>query len=443
MDEHTRRRANWVVGSAAILAILAMGAWAAGGAAGDEGPEGPAPEDAAASEVSAAREAVVLDETLSFYEQRYQRDPNNPVAARELIDGYRRRFRTEARMSDLHRAEEIAESMVPVALDRAAFLGRLATVRLDLHRFEGALRAARKAVDGHGGSTSALAGLFDAAWAVGQYAVAESALAKLPAGSFARRFREAQLLEGRGRMEEAVRLQARTCRRLERGSAARQTVAWCLTRLAGLAHQQAGPGTAEQFYRRARDLRPGYRGAIEGLADLAYARQEWERAEELYRRILTDAHPDLRLRLAEVLRAQGRAEEAATHARAFRSLTSDSTAEVLSARPLALHEASRGNRDRALSLIRRDLERRNVAGGYEVLAWIRLQRGEPREALEASDRARRMMPGGPGATSDYHRARILEALGRTEEAERLYELALAEPTLLAHHALQDLWARAR
>lgn len=444
MKEPARKRLNWIVGLTVVAAILATGMWLSVGETGFGASVGASGSVPTASGEGADAEARVLDRTLAFFEERYREDPRNPIAARELIDGYRRRFRTEARLDDLRRAEHIAETMSTVALDRAGFQARLATVRLDLHKFPEAYAAARNAVSANPASPSAQASLFDAAQATGRYAVAESALARLPTRSFAHRFREAQWLEAHGRLDEAVRSQRRACRELRDGGSRSQTVAWCLTQLAGLEGQRDGPEAEAALYRRALEIRPGYREAVEGLADLAYVQRRWEQAAELYRRILTDAHPDLHLRLAEVLDALDRPEAAATHEHEFLELASDSASEALFARPLAIYLADHGKEDRALSLIQRDLQRRPDLGGYEVLAWIHLRRGEPAKALEASDRARRPdAPGEPGATSDYHRARILEALGRNVEAQELLNRARTDATALDFHALQDLWARER
>jgi hypothetical protein len=57
-------------------------------------------------------------------------------------------------------------------------------------------------------------------------------------------------------------------------------------------------------------------------------------------------------------------------------------------------------------------------------------------ALAAADRARSW--GAPSPTMAYHRARILEALGRHSEAAPLLRLALARPSLLEPHVLSEL-----
>ncbi len=74
-----------------------------------------------------------------------------------------------------------------------------------------------------------------------------------------------------------------------------------------------------------------------------------------------------------------------------------------------------------------------------MLSWVRLQRGELAEALEASNQSRRW--GEPSPTNDYIRARVLDALGRTDEAQPLFDNVLADPTQLDHYVLQEMRRR--
>ena len=61
-------------------------------------------------------------------------------------------------------------------------------------------------------------------------------------------------------------------------------------------------------------------------------------------------------------------------------------------------------------------------------------------ALAASDRAQRW--GAPSPTMEYHRARILAALGRHTEAATLLHRALERPALFEPHVLEELQSAA-
>lgn len=424
--------------AAALIGVLAVG-WA--------GARELVPGPAAARD--AELEADVRDRTIAFFEGKYRSDPEDPVAAARLVDAYRLRFRTRADLSDLRRAREVARASLATTLDRAAALARLSRVRLDLHDFPGAVEAARRAVEADSTDRSALAALFDAALAVGDRPAAEASLASLPPDSYARWLREARWMEEAGRARTALDVHRRVCERLEEAGGAAATRAWCLTRVADLAHQAGDRERARAWLRRALEVWPGYRDALEGQADLAYAEERWERAGELYRRILTDAHPDLYLRLAEVAMAAGRPGDAEGRELEFLEVVAGARdGEELFGRPLALYLAGRGtgrraldpvdgDLDRSLELARADVERRPTGESLEVLAWIQFLGGDLEAALASSDRARDVATAS-GPDSDYHRARILKALGRAPEARELYRSALADRSQLSHHVLQDL-----
>lgn len=382
-------------------------------------------------------EGAILSGSIDFLEDRLAAGPYNELVGNGLADRYLLRFQLEGDLSDITRAEEIVRSLLPVAQDTATAYARLSMLLLNQHRFSEALEAAETALSADSSDVAALATLFDAALAIGEYELAESALAGLTPRMMTWQIRQARWHAAHGQLKEALYAMGRACRQLEKHSRRRQVVAWCLTQYAGLEHQQSGPRVAKAWLERSLKVQPGYPGAIESLADLAYAHEDWKMAGRLYREILTEAHPDLYLRLAEVSEALGKAEEASRYEQAFLRIAGDKPDEALYADPLALYYSGKPeHRDEAVEIMLRDVSRRSAVESYEVLSWVYLKQGDLTNALLASDVARRW--GAPSPTGDYHRARILEALGRFEEARVLYEVALADPTLLAHHVQREL-----
>ncbi len=396
--------------------------------------------EARADHADPAVEAAVLAETIEFFEAKFENDPHNYVIAGRLVDDHMLSFQLDSDLAHLSRAEEVARAVLSVAPDSALSFARLSTTLLAQHKFAGALEAAQRAFAADTAGEAALATLFDAAVAAGSYGTAERALKALEPGTLTRQLREARWLAALGQADYAVSIMEGGCRRLERGTARRQVVAWCQSLLAGLEHGRSGDAAAEYWLRRALRTQPGYVGALEGLANLAYARGNWEKAKGLFAQILSEAHPDLYLRKAEVSLALGDTEAATASERAFVRLATAPGAEALNAHPLAIYYAARPeSRDRALEIILRDLERRPSIETYGVLSWVRLQRGELAEALEASNQSRRW--GEPSPTNDYMRARVLAALGRTDEARQLFDNVLADPTQLDHYVLQEMRRR--
>jgi len=310
-------------------------------------------------------------------------------------------------------------------------------IYLTRHRFAEAYEAARVAVAWNTTNQSALGLLFDAAMATGRYRLADSTLHRMKAGRLPYQLRLAHILTAQGRMDGAYAAMDRACTQISRAQLQPQVVAWCLSEQAKVQHARRGPRAARALLEQALRLQPGYRGAIEGLADLDYARADWKHAVREYRRIAADAHPDLYLRLAEVDRALGDTAQAAVDEREFLRVALASGAEPLYAHPLALYYAERPEmRDSAIAVARRDVARRPAVESWDVLSWALLRRGDLDAALVASDSARAW--GAPSPSMDYHRARILRALGREVEAAGLLTRALADPTLLEPTIQQDL-----
>src|SRR5206468_10652105 len=190
--------------------------------------------------------------------------------------------------------------------DTAGAFARLGVVYLTQHKFAEAYAAARRAVAWNPRNQEALGLLFDAGVATGRYAVAESTLSRLAPGRVSYQLRLAHWLSALGRMDGAYHAMDHACRELARAQIRPQAVAWCLTELAKIQHVRDGEAAAAALFGRALETQPGYRAALEGLGDLAYARGDWGEAARLFRQIAADAHPDLYLRLAEAHRSEER-----------------------------------------------------------------------------------------------------------------------------------------
>ena len=429
-----------------VLAVLTLvtTAYVAGRPSGsDQGSR--APERAGPGDVRSL-ESEVLSQSIGALEEKHSGDPDNYVLGYALADRTMQRFELEADLADLRRAETVTRTAMRLAPGRAAASARLSLILLAHHEFEQALRAAREGVAVDSTDQSANAALFDAALAVGQPALMDGALRRLRPGSLTRQLREARWLEVTGQSDEAFRTMSRACDRLDASPARRAVVAWCFARLGTIERERSGPDVAARWLQRALSVEAGYRNAIEGLADLAYGRQEWETAERLYARIATDAHPDLYLRLAEVAGARGDAERRQRHEAGFMRATAGPDGERMYARELALYLVSHDElelRDRALALAQSDVARRSTAEGMTVLAWVHLMRAELVEARTASELSLKLSGRAPSPTDRYVRGRVLEALGRDDDAGPLLAAATSDPGLLHFFAQRDLRRRQR
>ncbi|MFN0178882.1 MAG: tetratricopeptide repeat protein [Gemmatimonadales bacterium] len=379
------------------------------------------------------------DRAIEYFEQALARDPDSPALKGQLISRLIIRFGRTAQLSDVARAEDLAASAVTLASDRSAALARLSGIHLMQHQFGPAFETAQAALAADTGSVEARGTLLEAALASGRYQVADSLASRLDQSSVSSTVRRALWLDTQGHTEQAVTLMSHACEELERSAAGIEGTAWCLTQVAVMTHALSGPGEAARRLERILAAAPGYRGAVEGLANLALADGRPTEALKRFQSILSEAHPDLYLRVAEAYRLLNQPEQAAVAEAQFLRIATAPGLEALFGHPLALFLAERrdpASLDSALAIATREVVRRPTSESFDLLGWVHFRRGEYRAALEASDRAAGW--GSPGPTMQYHRARILAALGRTEEANRLAAAAAATPTLLAPHARREL-----
>lgn len=378
---------------------------------------------------TAAVDTSITSKSIAFFEAKLTSDPRNIMAASRLADRYVLRFQRSAHLEDIRRAQEVVTRAMPLYPDQAGAHARLSALQLMRHGFADAYGSAHAALNIDPSDQGAIGAMFDASLATGRYELADSMLAQLRPGTMGWRLRQVHWLDATGRSDQAFAIMERACDQFERKSAQPAVIAWCLTELGGIDRRLGDANGAELQYRRALIALPDYRAALEGLADMAHARGDWANAAAVYERIVADAHPDLYLRLAEARRAQGMPDEADEAERAFLRIARAPDAEALYAHYLASYYAERPmTRDTAVAIALRDVERRPAVESWDILSWAYFRRGDLEPALIAAERA--IAWGAPSATMDYHRARILEAMGRTAEARPLLKRALADPAQL-------------
>ena len=391
---------------------------------------------------AALADTSVISSNIDFFSRRFAEDPWSYLVGGRLVGALMLRFRNSANLADVVEAERVARAVVRAAPDRAGALARVSAVVLAQHKFGEAYSIALEAVQINPSDDAVQGTLFDAAMAAGRYALAESTLAHLSSSTLEGQLRRAHWFNATGHQEAALSAMDRACWQIEQTGLRPQVIAWCLTELAKMRLGKSGARGARPQFERALALQPGYRGAVEGLADLAHAKRDWKLARRLYASIAADAHPDLYLRLAETAIGLSDSEAARRYEAMFLRVATVPDAEALYAHPLALYYASRPEtRYLALAVSLRDIARRPTVESYDVLSWVHFARGEYDDALTASTRARGW--GAPSATMDFHRAQILLALGKEAEARALEGPVLARPETLEPQARGELWRTAQ
>lgn len=366
---------------------------------------------------------------IRYFEARLAANPDDLIALSKL-GALRLKM---ARRSGTHEEYAAAEQAFRDLLDRGgdpanAHIG-LAYALAGRHRFSKALESARSAAATMHESSAVWALLGDLHFALGNYAEAEMAYARLLADGLTLQSlsRMAQIYELRGRYDEAVRLMNDA---LEAGRLLDEppsALAWCETMLGDMELNRERLDAAEGHYRAALKLDSGAHAAWWRIADIAIRRGQSVEAENRLRDLVRVAPlPQYLIALGEALFSQGKLSEAeAWHAKAEAELVGDwERGEWGHVRELVeFWLASDRNLDRAVELALRDLhDVRHDRGAFETAAWAQFKAGRTNEAAALIRFALRPGPGSARLAS--RAAEILAAAERDRSARRLEEVAL-------------------
>lgn len=341
----------------------------------------------------AAQAPAPIDPEIAFWSARMERDHEDHISATKL--GYA--CLKQARKTGDFRLYARAEAALTEALRRSpdhytAILG-LATARAARHRFHDAIALAQKAAALQPRDADAFTIIGDAYLGIGDLAAAESAYKEVAsrAPGFTTDTRVANLLHARGKPREAVALLRQALAEATASDLPVESRSWCHVIIGATLFDLGDWTAAEPEYTAALALTPDSYVAIEHLAELrAYQRRDREAIALYDRAIALAPHPDFFEAVARVHDWSGRPDEAKRwHLRAR-----DGYLEAVKAgdpgyyRHLALFYTDVEARpEEAVAWARKDLELRQDAAAWSVLAWALLAKKDFAGAREANARA--------------------------------------------------------
>ena len=368
------------------------------------------------------------DELITFWKQRFERDPKDFISLAYLGQTYMHKGRETGDVSQYEKADAVLRQAI--ALD-PKYEPALAYLSADLfvkHDFLNALQLANSVYTNDPLALQALATVGDAQLELGRYSEAQASYDLLgekspSAAVFSRLARLAWL---QGHPNDAIRWMQKAVDNSNQIGLTGENAAWYHFQLGELYFNTNQLPKAEAEYTAALRAFNPYYLALAGLGKVQAAEGRYTEAIPLYEKaVAIIPQPDLLAALGDLYSVTGQHDKAESEYRTVEFIGKlQAINQVVYNRLLALYDANHDrNLEESLNLAQHELANRKDIYAYDTAAWALYKNRQYAEALQDMQQAMKL--GTRDALLYYHAGMIYSAMGNETQAQSMLSQAMA------------------